>query len=99
MSRWIDNNKRFHWHEPTKSMAIEHIEDIQPLIDSNKKLQQNDHSMKDEFRLSARIPVTVVYEWKAKYGVDVYNPNHKEGVRKLLNGAEYKYLKTTNRRI
>ena len=92
-------NKIFHWHEPTKEMAIEHIENIQPLIDSNKKLQQHDHHIKDEFRLSARIPMTVYYEWKNKYGVDLFNPNHKEGVRKLINSPEYRYLKTTNRRI
>ena len=99
MSRKIGDNQIFHWHEPTKEMAIEHIEDIQPLIDSNKKLQQEDHHIKDEFRLSARIPMTVYYEWKNKYGVDLFNPNHKEGVRKLINSPEYRYLKTTNRRI
>ncbi len=99
MKKAISHNQIFHWHEPTKEMAIEHIEDIKPLIDSNKRLQQEDHSRHDEFRLSARIPVTVVYEWKAKYGVDVYDKNHKDAVRKLLNGPEYKYLKTTNRVI
>ena len=43
MRRKLDDKQIFHWHEPTKEMAIEHIEDIQPLIDSNKKLQQEDH--------------------------------------------------------
>ena len=99
MSRKLGDNQIFHWHEPTKEMAIEHIEDIQPLIDSNKRLQQEDHHIKDDFRLSARIPMTVYYEWKSKYGVDLFNPNHKEGVRKLINSHEYRYLKTTNRRI
>jgi|TARA_R100000322_G_scaffold120266_1_gene77903 mannosyltransferase OCH1-like enzyme len=99
MRRKLDDNQIFHWHEPTKEMAIEHIQNIQPLIDSNKKLQQEDHHIKDEFRLSARIPMTVYYEWKNKYGVDLFNPNHKEGVRKLINSPEYRYLKTTNRRI
>ena len=99
MRRKLDDNQIFHWHEPTKEMAIEHIQNIQPLIDSNKKLQQEDHHIKDDFRLSARIPMTVYYEWKNKYGVDLFNPNHKEGVRKLINSPEYRYLKTTNRRI
>ena len=99
MSRKIGKNQIFHYHTPTGEFAIEHIEDIQPLIDSNKKLQQEDHHRADEFRLSARIPMTVVYEWKRTYGVDLFNKNHKEGVRKLLNSPEYRYLKTTNRRI
>ena len=99
MKRKLGDGQIFHWHEPTKEMAIEHIENIQPLIDSNKKLQQEDHHIKDDFRLSARIPMTVYYEWKSKYGVDMFDPNHKEGVKKLINSPEYRYLKTTNRRI
>jgi hypothetical protein len=35
MRRKLDDKQIFHWHEPTKEMAIEHIENIQPLIDSN----------------------------------------------------------------
>ena len=97
MKRKIDSNQIFHFHEPTKEFAIEHIQDIQPLVDSNKNLQENDHLMRDELRLSARIPMTVYYEWKNKFGVDVFNPNHKEGVKKLLNSADYRYLKTTKR--
>ena len=99
MRRKLDDGQIFHWHEPTKEMAIEHVQDIQPLIDSNKRLQQEDHHIADDFRLSARIPMTVYYEWKSKYGVDLFNPNHKEGVKKLINSPEYKYLKTTNRKI
>ena len=97
MKRKIDINQVFHFHEPTKEFAIEHIQDIQPLVDSNKNLQENDHLMRDELRLSARIPLTVYYEWKNKFGVDVFNPNHKEGVKRLLNSADYRYLKTTKR--
>jgi hypothetical protein len=97
MKRKIDSNQIFHFHEPTKEFAIEHIQDIQPLVDSNKNLQENDHLMRDELRLSARIPLTVYYEWKNKFGVDVFNPNHKEGVKRLLNSADYRYLKTTKR--
>ena len=38
--------------------------------------------------------MTVVYEWKRTYGVDLFNKDHKEGVRKLLNSPDYRYLKT-----
>tara|TARA_B100000900_G_C20275465_1_gene591818 strand:- start:44 stop:343 length:300 start_codon:yes stop_codon:yes gene_type:complete len=99
MRKKLSDNQIFHWHEPTKEMAIEHVENIKPLIDSNKKLQQEDHHIADDFRLSARIPMTIYYEWKNKFGVDMFDPNHKEGVKKLINSPEYRYLKTTNRRI
>jgi hypothetical protein len=87
MKRKIGHNQIFHYHNPTGEFAIEHIENIQPLLDSNKKLQNEDHHKADEFRLSARIPMTVV------------NKDHKEAVKKLINSPDYRYLKTTNRRI
>jgi len=99
MKRKIGHNQIFHYHNPTGEFAIENIEDIQPLLDSNKKLQNEDHSIRDEFRLSARIPMTVVYEWKRLFGVDVYKKDHAQAVKKLLNSPDYRYLKTTNRRI
>ena len=99
MKKKIGDNQIFHYHNPTGEFAIEHIENIQPLIDQNKKLQNEDHSVRDEFRLSARIPMTVVYEWKNTFGVDIYNKNHAQAVKKLLNSPDYRYLKTTNRTI
>jgi hypothetical protein len=99
MKKKIADNQIFHYHNPTGEFAIEHIADIQPLIDSNKKLQNEDHSIRDEFRLSARIPDVVVYEWKRLFGVDVFNKDHAQAVKKLLNSPDYRYLKTTNRRI
>ena len=70
MKRKIAPGQIFHYHNPTGEFAIEHVENLQPLLDSNKRLQQEDHSIRDEFRLSARIPATVYYEWRNKYGVD-----------------------------
>jgi len=99
MIRKLANGQVFHWHEPTQEMAIEHIQDIKPLIDSNKRLRDEDHQITDNFRLSARIPMTVVYEWKNKFGVDINNKNHIQAVKKLLNSPDYRYLKTTNRVI
>jgi hypothetical protein len=43
--------------------------------------------------------MTVVYEWKRLFGVDVYKKDHAQAVKKLLNSPDYRYLKTTNRRI
>ena len=99
MKKNIKPGQIFHYHSPTGEFAIEHVENLQPLIDSNKRLQQEDHKRADEMRLSARIPATVYYEWRNKFGVDLFNPDHKDGVRKLLNSPEYRYLKTTQRII
>ena len=47
MKKKIGDNQIFHYHNPTGEFAIEHIENIQPLIDENKKLQNEDHSIKE----------------------------------------------------
>ena len=100
MSRRLGDGQTFHFHSADGTGAIQHkSEDLTKLLDQNKGLQQEDHHIKDELRLSARIPVTIYYEWKNKFGVDLYDKNHAPAVRKLLNSPDYRYLKTTSRVI
>ena len=100
MKRKLGDGQTFLFSEHSGEYAINHkSQDLTKLLDQNKRLQQEDHSIKDEFRLSARIPVGIYYEWKNKFGVDLYNKNHKDAVRKLLNSPDYRYLKTTSRVI
>jgi len=100
MKRKLGDGQTFLFSEHSGEYAINHkSQDLTKLLDQNKRLQQEDHSIKDEFRLSARIPVGIYYEWKNKFGVDLYNKNHKDAVRKLLNSPDYRYLKTTKRII
>ena len=40
MKRKIAPGQIFHYHNPTGEFAIEHVENLQPLLDSNKRLQQ-----------------------------------------------------------
>tara|TARA_R110002050_G_scaffold111562_1_gene225236 strand:- start:227 stop:529 length:303 start_codon:yes stop_codon:yes gene_type:complete len=100
MSRKLGDGQTFHFHSADGTSAIQHkSEDLTKLLDQNKRLQQEDHHIKDELRLSARIPVTIYYEWKNKFGVDLYDKNHAPAVRRLLNSPDYRYLKTTKRII
>jgi hypothetical protein len=80
--------------------------DVQPVIDRNKSLQNygggdgKDYwRAGDNMRHEASIPIGVQMEWMTKHGVDVMNPAHMDGVVKLLNDPEYRYLKTANVRI
>jgi len=100
MKRKLGDGQTFLFSEHSGEYAINHkSQDLTKLLDQNKRLQQEDHSIKDELRLSARIPVTIYYEWKNKFGVDLYDKNHAQAVRKLLNSPDYRYLKTTKRII
>jgi|TARA_R100001530_G_scaffold49757_1_gene37154 mannosyltransferase OCH1-like enzyme len=100
MKRKLGDGQTFLFSEHSGEYAINHkSQDLTKLLDQNKRLQQEDHHIKDELRLSARIPVTIYYEWKNKFGVDLYDKNHAQAVRKLLNSPDYRYLKTTKRII
>ena len=100
MKRKLGDGQTFLFSEHSGEYAINHkSQDLTKLLDQNKRLQQEDHHIKDELRLSARIPVTIYYEWKNKFGVDLYDKNHAPAVRKLLNSPDYRYLKTTKRII
>ena len=68
--------------------------DDSSIIDRNKRAQVDSlNTRMGEMEKAAEIPVKVIYEWIAKHGVNVYNPYHADGVAKLLNSSDYRYLK------
>jgi hypothetical protein len=63
-------------------------------IDQNKRIEGQ--GMGKDMRLAASVPVQVIFEWIDKYGINIYNPDHKEGVTRLLNSSEYRYLRVNH---
>jgi len=78
---------------------ISYESDPTPVLEVNKKLQNNtDYSkdgIKDEFWHFASIPVQVQMDWLINFGVDIYKKDDAQKVFKLLNDPDYLYLKTT----
>ena len=66
------------------------------IIDSNKSAQAHAFDKSSDFWHAAHIPIGVMYEWKVKHGVDAWDPNHKQGVMRLLNSSDYRYLRVRN---
>lgn len=71
---------------------------IDAIIERNKRAQVEAQSqrIKGDLVKVAEIPVGVMYEWLVKHGVDCWNPAHADGVKKLLNDPDYRYLKCRN---
>ena len=88
----------YHYYDPmTDETHIERVQDITPIIEMNKALHNTDYQkkgIKEEWLHAAMIPVIVQERWIRKFGIDVYDPDHWPGVRRLLNDPEFKYLKT-----
>lgn len=85
----------------TGDLTVIRSDDAGPVLEHNKALQTlNDgYSPSRELRRAASIPFIVVELWKNQYGVDVLNPDHREGVRRLLNSSEWAYLRTAPGRL
>jgi hypothetical protein len=75
--------------------------DVEPVIDRNKQLYTagDGYTPDRTMRRAASIPMSVVLEWRQKFGVDVFKKEHWPAVRRLLNSNEYLYLRTAPGRL
>lgn len=64
------------------------------VIDQNKRIEGA--GMGKELRLAASIPPEVQFEWLDKFGIEFWNPAHADGVKRLLNSNEYRYLRVNH---
>lgn len=62
-------------------------------LDRNKALQNEDFDRKSEMWHAASIPISVMYEWLHKFGVNAWDPRHGDAVKKLLNSSDYRWCK------
>jgi hypothetical protein len=77
------------WH-------VRYEQDTSPILDTNKSQQADGFDRRADMWHAARIPIVVMMDWKHKHGVEAWNPHHKDGVRRLLNDPEYRYLRVNH---
>lgn len=87
--------KTFHdFDETTETTIIRYEQDVEPILDANKWDQNHaDRKMGDGLTHVARVPAGIQMEWYVKYGVAMWDKNHRKRVNRLLDSNEYKYLK------
>ena len=78
----------------TDTTFITTEQDIQSILDDNKESRNHGLDKKGEFWKAASVPIVVQMEWLTKYGIDMMNPDHIGGVKRLLNSSDYAYLRT-----
>lgn len=81
-------------------MHVLRHQDCEPILDNNKRLYTlNDgYSPSRDLRRVASIPLTVVEQWM-KEGVNIFDKNCAEAIRKKLNSPEWLYLRTAPGRV
>lgn len=90
-----------HYDDMEKKTYIEVVQDIEPFLERNKKLQLTPEyqarGKKQDFMHIATIPNNVIIILKEKHGVDVFNKDDLPKLEKLLQSSEFKYLRTVDR--
>ena len=81
----------------TGDTILKTVADNHEVIERNKQIEGL--GMGKDMWLAASIPPGVQFEWLHKYGVQFWNPAHKEKVRKLLNSSDYRYLRVNHFRM
>lgn len=98
------HSKTHTWHtydHSSKTTKVVVVQDVEDILKHNKMKQNNtlykQRGIKEGFYHFATIPNVVIEEWMKKYGVNVFVKDDLPKVEKLLNKAEYKYLRTVNK--
>jgi len=73
-----------------------HEQDVTPILDQNKESQADGFDKRADMWHAARIPTVVLMEWMTKFGVKAWRKDHADGVRKLLNHPDYRYLRVNH---
>lgn len=89
--------QHFGYDEASDRYVLKTTFDNEPTLERNKQLATTDGFGKSkELWLAASIPVGIQYEWMTKHGINLWNKNHREGVKRLLNSNEYRYLRVNH---
>lgn len=75
---------------------VRYEQDTSSLLDANKAAQAESFDKRSELWHAAHIPTVVMMEWMVKHGVEAWNPAHADGVRRLLDDPDYRYLRVRN---
>jgi hypothetical protein len=87
----------FHMDELTGEIAIERSQDVEPVIEANKRAQTagDGFSPSRELRQIAEIPMGVVELWRTVLGVDIFNRDQWPAVKRLLRDRDWQHLRTS----
>lgn len=76
-------------------------QDCEKIVRFNKACQNEptlkQNGIKNDFYHFARVPNTVLVEWKTKYGIDWNRKEDLPRIEKLLKSPDYKYLRTVDK--
>lgn len=90
-------NTWFDYEEDTDTTIISTTQDVESSLEKSKAMR-NDPSKPwkgEDMHQVASIPLVVIEKWLREDGIDVFNRDHWDAVKRKLNSNEYQYLRTS----
>jgi hypothetical protein len=90
---------RIHLDSNGQDLAIEHIQDVEPILERNKMLRTMEQKS-DWGREIAEVPYVVLIRWldeehaRGNTGLRLFSPEYKQLMRRKLADPEWAYLRT-----
>lgn len=84
------------------SFHVVSSQDVEPILDHNKRLQNTREKWRGDLRLEASIPLTMLLDWAIRDGVPpgmVFSDEYAAKIARRLNDPDYRYLKCADVRI
>lgn len=90
----------FEFDDHTDDVVLRHEQDVSGLLEYSHARQVDDDytrkGMKNDMWHYAKVPNIVYMDMLQRFGVDMFNPNHRKRFFELLN-TEYPHCKTTTK--
>jgi len=91
--------KTYHWdHDDGGKFVVNTEQDVEPYLERNKALQNSGWDGYDkarDFRHIGTVPDVIAMRWLTEHGVNLYDPAHQDGVKRLLNDPDYRFLRSS----
>lgn len=91
---------RIHRNRADRSVTFERVQDVEPILDDNKRLQGEPQSRKSDFRHLATVPNVILEKWINEEGAPVLSMSSHEFarfIRRKLDDPQYAYLRTDSK--
>jgi hypothetical protein len=88
-------------HGADGALIIERAQDCAPILDRNKTLANDGDgfSASRAMRRVASIPLVLIEKWANEEGIDFFNPDHADAIKRKLNDPDYLWLRTAPGRV
>jgi len=94
----------WYWNEATESFIIKNTFSVGDILEANKRQANSTLDTRygnERMHEVATIPNVFIAKFKKEHNIDVFSsdPNEQKRLRKLLESPDYRFLKTTTKKL